>query len=257
MTCCGCGCASRLRARAMSTRVPVPGSLCIAMVPSTSQRIERQIDRPRPLPCGLVVKNGSSHPRQMLLRNAASGVGDGRSRRRARSMRGLNRDAPAVRHRLARVGEQVEKHLLEIALAAGDRRKVVGHVDRAARCRSGPFRTSGLPTPCRWRAAPGRARFAVPHRAKTTASRRKSGGTPGATSAAARGPPTARPARALPPRRSSCSCCTSGSIAPSALFTSCDTLRARSAIACLRSAVTHAAAKRLGAMQILNGDGGL
>ena len=41
-----------------------------------------------------------------------------------------DRDPPAVRRRFARVGEQVEKHLLEIALAAGDFRKIVGHVDR-------------------------------------------------------------------------------------------------------------------------------
>ena len=41
-----------------------------------------------------------------------------------------DRDPAAVRRRLARVGQQVEEHLLEIALAAGDFRQVVGHVDR-------------------------------------------------------------------------------------------------------------------------------
>ena len=44
--------------------------------------------------------------------------------------------------------------------------------------------------------------------------------------------------RDLSSRTSACICWISGSIAPSALFRSCDTLRARSAIACLRSAVT-------------------
>src|SRR5262245_3025420 len=40
-------------------RVPLCCSLCRLMVPPTSQRIDRQMDNPRPLPLILVVKNGS------------------------------------------------------------------------------------------------------------------------------------------------------------------------------------------------------
>ena len=57
-TCCGCDCVAACGS-AMSTRVPLPASLRIVIVPSTSQRMERQIERPRPLPRALVVKNGS------------------------------------------------------------------------------------------------------------------------------------------------------------------------------------------------------
>ena len=46
------------RARGRRCRCRARSESC--SVPSTSQRTERQIDRPRPLPCGLVVKKGSS-----------------------------------------------------------------------------------------------------------------------------------------------------------------------------------------------------
>src|SRR4030095_3738798 len=44
----------------ISICVPAPGLLRTTMLPSTSQTMERQIERPRPLPPGFVVKNGSS-----------------------------------------------------------------------------------------------------------------------------------------------------------------------------------------------------
>src|SRR5215470_5922934 len=56
---CSWGAASAT-GKATSIRVPEPGLLFTSMVPWTSQMMERQIDRPRPLPCGFVVKNGSS-----------------------------------------------------------------------------------------------------------------------------------------------------------------------------------------------------
>src|SRR5262245_31395846 len=42
------------------TRVPLPSSLFTFSVPPISHRIERQIERPSPLPLVLVVKNGSN-----------------------------------------------------------------------------------------------------------------------------------------------------------------------------------------------------
>ena len=96
-------------------------------VPSTSQRTERQIDRPRPLPCGFVVKNGSSTRGRFSagIPHPVSAIEI--STRRVGGAHG-DHDPSAVRRGLARVGEQVEKHLFEIALAARDFRNLVRHV---------------------------------------------------------------------------------------------------------------------------------
>ena len=34
-----------------------------------------------------------------------------------------------MRHRLACVGQKIEEYLLEIALGAGDRREIIGHIN--------------------------------------------------------------------------------------------------------------------------------
>src|SRR4029453_15521421 len=43
---CGCGCCATACGTPMWTRVPLPGSLWMVSVPSTSHSTERQIDRP-------------------------------------------------------------------------------------------------------------------------------------------------------------------------------------------------------------------
>src|SRR5436309_4089397 len=54
-SCCGIGAGGTVT----STRVPLPSSDWMLIVPPASQMIDRQIVNPRPLPFGLVVKNGS------------------------------------------------------------------------------------------------------------------------------------------------------------------------------------------------------
>ena len=68
------------------------------------------------------------HPRQIFRGNSRAGVGDRDFHEPIERLR-RDRDASTVGCRLSRVGEQVEKHLLEIALAAHDLRSVVGNVD--------------------------------------------------------------------------------------------------------------------------------
>src|SRR5258706_15603194 len=52
-------CGTEANGMATSTRVPLPSRLWRLMLPPASQRIERQIVSPRPLPSALVVKTGS------------------------------------------------------------------------------------------------------------------------------------------------------------------------------------------------------
>ena len=110
------------------TRVPLRSSLWTSSVPPTSHRIERQMERPRPLPLVLVVKNGSK------TRGRSSGAIPQPLSATVIAMRPGSRlnadgDHASLRAGLARVGQEVQEHLLEIALPARHRRQIVGGVD--------------------------------------------------------------------------------------------------------------------------------
>ena len=90
-----------------------------------------------PLPAALVVKNGSKSRAAHLLVHADAGVADAEQDVRARrdvavrwrvalvelDVGGLDREPAAARHRVARVGGEVEDHLLDLRAVGLDRER--------------------------------------------------------------------------------------------------------------------------------------
>ena len=73
MTCCAVDCAAAC-GNVMSTRVPLTGLLSIAIVPSTSQRMERQIEQAQAVAVRLGREKRLDHLRQILRQYPASRV---------------------------------------------------------------------------------------------------------------------------------------------------------------------------------------
>ena len=141
------------------------------------------------------------HPRQILggIPHPESAIGDLDARPDRWTPSTVIRPpcGMASRALVSRLRKTCSRSLWLQATAGRSSGTVDGQLDAAA-C---PSRTSGSPTRFRWRAAPARSP-ASPRRAprKRSASRRKSGGTPGATSERARGPRKTPPVLTTPPR---------------------------------------------------------
>ena len=197
-----------------------------------------------------------------LQHPAAGSAAECRTRnRRSRFPRRLARpdgdhDPAALRRRLPRVGEQVEKHLIEIALTARDRRKLAGDVSHS----SIPLGDHPVPQDRRRRfdRAPHLSvrRCAAPRLGRTPASLRKSGGRPAAPSGSLEVRRQPRRGRVRPcgdPPASAERAATSNRARCSHRERRCAPVRHR----VLPLALSHPRSKRLRAMEILYRHGSL
>ena len=110
----GAGC-SRARGNRMMNVAPRPGCDSMAIEPLACSMMDRLVGSPSPVPrpTGLVVKNGSNDARLHVVTHSSAGIGRAELDLR-RLRRNGDRQLPAVRHGIARVGGQVSQHLLQL-----------------------------------------------------------------------------------------------------------------------------------------------
>ena len=106
---------------------PLPTSLSTRILPPCSSMNLREIASPRPVPSTLLRRRPDlaellEHRGLVLGRNADAGVGD-RDLDTAIAQRGANVDASALGRELQRVGQQIQQHLLHLALVGADRHR--------------------------------------------------------------------------------------------------------------------------------------
>ena len=120
-----------VRGRYTLNVVPLPSSLYTQMCPPLCLTMPKTVERPRPvpLPCSLVVKNGSKICACVCLVHPDAGIGDGEHHVGARrdpevlcarrlvefDVGGLDCELAALRHRVPRVHDQVHDDLLDLA----------------------------------------------------------------------------------------------------------------------------------------------